>query len=166
MNFDLDFEQPLAELAKEILRLREGDGNPQHQAALQQAMQELQVRTKSIYDHLTAWQTVQVARHKDRPYARDYIQLLFNDFFELHGDHFFGDDHAVIGGPASLDTSTVMLICQQKGRSIQEKQYHNFGMPHPEGYRKAYRLMKQAEKFRFPLICLIDTPGAFPEFRR
>jgi len=111
--------------------------------------------------HLTSWQTLQIARHKDRPYAADYLRLICDDFIELHGDRAFGDDHSILAGLAILGGNTVMFVCQQKGRTAKEKQYHNFGMPHPEGYRKAYRLMSLAEKFNIPLVCLIDTPGAF-----
>lgn len=113
-------------------------------------------------EQLNSWQTTQIARHKDRPYAADYIRLMCDDFFELHGDRSFGDDQAIIAGLALLDNMTVMFICQEKGRDTRAKQRHNYGMPHPEGYRKAYRLMVQAEKFHIPLICLVDTPGAFP----
>jgi len=115
-----------------------------------------------LYSHLTSWQTVQLARHKDRPYAADYISLICSDFMELHGDRAYADDHAILAGLGTLGENTVMFICQQKGRSTKEKQYHNYGMPHPEGYRKAHRLMRMAEKFRVPVVCLIDTPGACP----
>lgn len=161
MNYDLEFEQPLAELAAEIAALQAQDDQTV-QEQVQAMTQDLQQRTKSMYQHLTPWQTVQVARHRDRPYTADYIRLMCDDFFELHGDRAFRDDASILGGLAKLDDLTVMLIGQQKGRTAQEKQLHNFGMPHPEGYRKAYRLMQFAEKLRVPLICLIDTPGAFP----
>ena len=108
------------------------------------------------------WAQVELARHPDRPYALDYIHAIFNDFFELHGDRLFGDDHAIIGGPARLEQRTVMLIAQQKGRNTAERAMRNFGMANPEGYRKALRLLRQAEKFRFPVIALVDTPAAFP----
>ena len=108
------------------------------------------------------WAQVELARHPDRPYALDYIHAVFNDFFELHGDRLFGDDHAIIGGPARLDQRTVMLIAQQKGRNTAERAMRNFGMANPEGYRKALRLLRQAEKFRLPVIALVDTPAAFP----
>src|SRR6266566_8791476 len=122
---------------------------------------ELHRRAEEMYKNLSSWETVQVARHKDRPYAADYIRLMCENFFEMHGDRTFGDDHAIIAGIATLDGSTVMLVCHQKGRDTKEKQFRNLGMPHPEGYRKAGRLMLQAEKFGFSVICLIDTPGAF-----
>jgi len=129
---------------------------------LHDAERELRRRTEEIYSRLSAWQTVLVARHKDRPYSADYIRLICDDFFELHGDRAFGDDHAIITGPAKFDGQTVMLVCHQKGRDTKEKQLRNLGMPNPEGYRKAARTMQQAEKFGYPVICLIDTPAAFP----
>jgi len=164
MAYDLEFEKPLADLEKKIAGLqRKGDRlKPDEHRQLQDAERELRHRTEDIYDNLTSWQTVQVARHKDRPYSLDYIRLICDDFFELHGDRLFSEDHAIIAGPANLDGHTVMLICHQKGRDNKEKQYRNVGMPHPEGYRKAARLMRQAEKFGFPVITLIDTSGAFP----
>lgn len=164
MAYDLEFEKPLAELEKRISSLqRKGDRlKPDEHVQLQEAERELRRRTEEIYKNLTSWQTVQVARHKDRPYSADYLGLIFDDFFELHGDRSFGDDHAIMAGPASLDGKTLMMICHQKGRDTKEKQFRNLGMPHPEGYRKAARLMQQAEKFGFPIICLIDTAGAFP----
>lgn len=163
MAYDLEFEKPLAELEKKIVALqRKGDRlKPEEYRQLQQAERELRHRTEEIYKNLSAWETVQVARHKDRPYSADYIRLMCEDFFELHGDRSFSDDHAIMAGPAKLDGERVMLVCHQKGRDTKEKQFHNFGMPHPEGYRKAGRLMQQAEKFGIPVICLIDTPGAF-----
>src|SRR5713226_5128341 len=164
MVYDLEFEKPLAELEKKIHALqRKGEHlKPDERIQLLRAEQDLQHRTEEIYKTLTAWQTLLVARHKDRPYAADYIRLICNDFFELHGDRAFGDDHAIMAGPAKLDGNTVMLVCHQKGRDTKERQFRNFGMPHPEGYRKAGRLMEQAEKFGFPVISLIDTPAAFP----
>ena len=164
MTYDLEFEKPLAELEKKIIALqRKGDRMKadEHQQ-LQEAEHELRRRTEEIYSKLTAWQTVLVARHKDRPYAADYIRLMCDDFFELHGDRTFGDDHAIMTGPATLNGETVMFVCHQKGRDTKEKQFRNLGMPNPEGYRKAARVMQQAEKFGFPIICLIDTPAAFP----
>ncbi len=162
MAYDLEFEKPLAELEKKINGLqRKGDRlKPDEHRQLQEAEHELRRRTEEIYKNLTAWQTVSVARHKDRPYLADYIQLMCNDFFELHGDRSFSDDHAIIAGLAQLEGDVVMLIGHQKGRDLKEKQFRNLGMPHPEGYRKAHRLMQQAEKFGFPVICLLDTSGA------
>ncbi len=164
MAYDLEFEKPLTELEKKIASLqRKGERlKPDEHRQLLEAERELHHRTEEIYRNLTAWQTVQVARHKDRPYAADYIRLMCENFFEMHGDRTFGDDHAIIAGIATLDGSTVMLVCHQKGRDTKEKQFRNLGMPHPEGYRKAGRVMQQAEKFGFPIVCLIDTPAAFP----
>ena len=164
MPYDLEFEKPLADLEKRITNLQKrGDRiKPDEQIQLQNTERELRQRTEEIYKNLTSWQTIQVARHKDRPYALDYLKLLCDDFFELHGDRAFGDDHAIVGGPAKIDGETVMFICHQKGRDVKEMQYRNLGMPHPEGYRKAHRLMEQAQKFHFPIVSLIDTSGAFP----
>lgn len=164
MAYDLEFEKPLAELEKKIIALqRKGDRlKGEEYKQLQEAERELRRQTEEIYNNLSAWETVQVARHKDRPYSADYINLMCEDFFELHGDRSFSDDHAIMAGPAKLGDEHVMLICHQKGRDMKEKQFRNLGMPHPEGYRKAGRLMQQAEKFGLPVICLIDTPGAFP----
>ena len=164
MAYDLEFEKPLAELEKKIHALqRKGEHlKPDERVQLLRAEQELQHRTEEIYQTLTAWQTLLVARHKDRPYAADYIRLMCDDFFELHGDRSFGDDHAIMAGPAKLDGTTVFMVCQQKGRDMKEKQYHNYGLAHPEGYRKSARVMQQAEKLGFPVICLIDTSGASP----
>ncbi len=164
MAYDLEFEKPLAELERKIAGLqRKGERmKPDEHRQLQDAERELYHRTEEIYRNLTAWQTVQVARHKDRPYAADYIRLMCDNFFELHGDRTFGDDHAIIAGISTLNGNTVMLVCHEKGRDTKEKQFRNLGMPHPEGYRKAGRVMQQAEKFGFPVVCLIDTPAAFP----
>jgi acetyl-CoA carboxylase carboxyl transferase subunit alpha len=163
MAYDLEFEKPLAELEKRIVSLqRRGDRlKPDEARQLHDAERELRQRTEDIYHNLTSWETVQVARHKDRPYSSDYLHLMCDDFFELHGDRSFGDDHAIMAGTAKLDGQTIMFVCHQKGRDMKEKQFRNLGMPHPEGYRKASRLMLQAEKFGFPIITLIDTPGAF-----
>lgn len=164
MAYDLEFEKPLAELDKKITAMQRKGDRLKHEEhlQLQEAERELRYRTEEIYKNLTSWQTVLVARHKDRPYAADYLRLMCDDFFELHGDRSFGDDHAIMAGPATLGGQTVMFICHQKGRDIKEKQFRNLGMPHPEGYRKTYRLMQQAEKFGFPIISLIDASGASP----
>src|SRR5436309_6353639 len=164
MAYDLEFEKPLAELEKKITALqRKGDRlKPDESKQLLEAERELRRRSEEIYKNLSSWETVQVARHKDRPYSLDYIHLMCEDFFELHGDRSFSDDHAIVAGPAKLGDEHVMLICHQKGRDTKEKQFRNLGMPHPEGYRKAGRVMQQAEKFGFPIVCLIDTPAAFP----
>src|SRR5882724_3839102 len=163
MPYDLEFEKPLVELEKKIHALqRKGDRlKADDQSQLQALESELQTRTKELYKGLNAWQTVQVARHKNRPYTLDYLKFMCDDFFELHGDRIYGDDHAIVAGPATLDDQTIMFVCHQKGRGdMKEIQYRNMGMPHPEGYRKSQRLMRHAEKFGFPIVTLIDSPGA------
>lgn len=165
MNPDyLDFEQPIAELQVKIDELRsvgtENDLNIAEEIGkLEEKSDKL---TDKIYSNLSAWDVVRVARHPLRPYTRDYIDLIFTDFDELHGDRQFADDAAIIGGLAKLDGQPVMVIGQEKGRSVNEKVARNFGMPRPEGYRKALRLMELAERFKLPVITLIDTPGAYP----
>ena len=160
MSYDLDFEKPLAEIEKRLhaLRKRGDKARPDEIAGLER---ELAHTTKELYGHLTPWQRVQVARHKDRPYTADYIRALFPDFFELRGDRRFADDHAILGGLASFHGRTVMIIGHQKGRDTKERLDCNFGMAHPEGYRKAQRLMQHAERFGFPVLCFIDTAGAY-----
>lgn len=161
----LDFEQPIAELEGQIEALQAThDANEaidvsKEVAQLQQKSEKL---TNDIYGKLTAWQISQVARHPQRPYTLDYIQGLFTDFQELHGDRAYADDPAIVGGLARFEGQAVMVIGQQKGRDVRERQYRNFGMPRPEGYRKALRLYRLAEKFNLPIITLIDTPGAYP----
>jgi len=163
MNLDyLDFEQPIAELEDKIEALC----NIKDKADIVQETQALKDKsstlTKKIFSSLTDWQISQLARHPRRLYTLDYIDSVFEEFTELHGDRAYGDDHAIVGGIAKLDAQPVMFIGQQKGRSTQEKLKYNFGMPRPEGYRKALRLMKMAEKFNMPVITFIDTPGAYP----
>ena len=160
----LDFEQPIAELEAKIDELEHvQNGSPldinDEIKRLQKKNTEL---TKDIYGNLNAWQISQVARHPQRPYTLDYIQALFTDFEELHGDRAFADDPAIVGGIARFEGKPVMVIGHQKGRDVKERQYRNFGMPRPEGYRKALRLYRMAEKFDLPIITLIDTPGAYP----
>jgi acetyl-CoA carboxylase carboxyl transferase subunit alpha len=133
---------------------------PKEREQLRQSEQKLKLRTQEIYSKLDAWQTVQVARHRDRPHAVDYLKLICDDFFELHGDRTYGDNPTIVGGPAMFDGMKVVFVCQEKGRDLQDQRRRNAGQPHPEGYRKAHRLMKQAEKFNVPVICLVDTPGA------
>jgi acetyl-CoA carboxylase carboxyl transferase subunit alpha len=165
MNLNyLDFEQPIAELEGKIEELRlVGTDNDLNITEEIERLREKSIRlTESIYSHLTPWQIVQVARHPQRPYTADYIPRLFEDWDELHGDRHFGDDHAIIGGVGRLDGRPVMVIGEEKGRSVKDKVYRNFGMPKPEGYRKALRLMEMAERFKMPILTLIDTPGAYP----
>ena len=160
----MEFEKPIAELEKQIDELKKLAGERQLQVTDEIAPLEkklVQLRDE-IYRNLTPLQRVQVARHKDRPFTLDYLGLAFTDFIELHGDRAFRDDGAIVGGWARLDGETVMVIGQQRGRDTKENLKRNFGMPHPEGYRKALRLMKLAEKFESPVITLIDTPGAWP----
>ena len=161
----LDFEQPIAELESQIEGLQAAhDANDaldisKELTALEKKNKKL---SEDIYGNLNAWQISQLARHSQRPYTLDYIQAIFTDFEELHGDRAFADDPAIVGGIARLDGQPVMVIGHQKGRDVKERQYRNFGMPRPEGYRKALRLFRLAEKFGIPVITLIDTPGAYP----
>ena len=161
----LEFEQPIAELEKRIESLQEAhdehDGLDIAKEVAQLEKKNHQLLTET-YKNLDAWQVSQVARHPQRPYTLDYIRNLFTDFEELHGDRAYADDPAIVGGLARLDDMPVMVIGQQKGRDVKARQYRNFGMPRPEGYRKALRLFRLAEKFKLPIITLIDTPGAYP----
>src|SRR5881296_323700 len=158
----LDFEQPLLDLENRIAALQAEENVSKAReeiAKLEERLARLRQRT---YASLTAWQRTQLARHPKRPHTRDFIKLLFEDFLELHGDRVYGDDAAIVGGLARFEGRSVIVVAHQKGRETREKIARNFGMPHPEGYRKALRLMQMAEKFRKPLITLIDTPGAYP----
>lgn len=160
----LDFEQPIAELEAKIEELRnvEFDNEINISDAVKQLEEKSQTLTESIFSDLSDWQLSQLSRHPGRPYTLDYIEHMFTDFHELHGDRAYGDDPAIVCGMARLDGQPVMVIGHQKGRDTKEKIYRNFGMPRPEGYRKALRVMKMAERFGLPIICLIDTPGAYP----
>jgi len=160
----LDFEQPIAELEAKIEELRnvQFDNNINISDALKQLEERSQALTESIFTNLSDWQISQLSRHPGRPYTLDYVEHIFTDFHELHGDRAYADDPAIICGLARLDGQPVMVIGHQKGRDTKEKIYRNFGMPRPEGYRKALRMMKMAERFKMPVICLIDTPGAYP----
>jgi acetyl-CoA carboxylase carboxyl transferase subunit alpha len=160
----LDFEQPIAELEAKIDELRHLEGNQdfdllQEISALEQKSRAL---TESIFKNLTDWQISQLARHPQRPYMLDYIKSIFTDFTELHGDRALADDAAIVGGLARIEGHAVVVIGQQKGRDTKEKIRRNFGMPRPEGYRKALRLMRMAERFKLPILTFIDTPGAYP----
>ncbi len=160
----LDFEQPISELENKIeqLRLMQGDSALDISEEIGNLQKKSQALTKDIYAKLTPWQISQVSRHPQRPYTLDYIQHLFTDFEELHGDRVYADDAAIVGGLARFNGQSVMVIGHQKGRDTKERQYRNFGMPRPEGYRKAMRLMRLAEKFGIPIMTFIDTPGAYP----
>jgi acetyl-CoA carboxylase carboxyl transferase subunit alpha len=164
MAFDLDFERPLADLERRIQTLQrkgaklKGDDR----VRLNEYQQDLDARMREIYGNLTAWQCVQVARHPRRPYTSDYIDLMCEDFFELRGDRRYGDDRAILGGLASLNGETIMILGNQKGRDTKERMECNFGMSHPEGYRKVLRLLRHAERFHLPVITLVDIPGASP----
>ena len=162
-NF-LDFEQPIAELDAKIQELRRASTGPavNIEAEVEGLQQKLRARTAEIFKALTPWQISQLARHPQRPYTNDYIGLVFDEFHELAGDRAFADDAAIVGWLARLDGRPVVVIGQQKGRDTKAKIRRNFGMPRPEGYRKALRLMKMAERFRLPLFTFIDTPGAYP----
>jgi acetyl-CoA carboxylase carboxyl transferase subunit alpha len=160
----LEFEQPVAELENRIEELRYAQDDPA--AELSEEIQRLSKKsaalTREIYARLTPWQVAQVARHPQRPYTLDYVQMLFGGFEELHGDRSFADDPSIVGGLARFDGEPCMVIGHQKGRDTKEKILRNFGMPRPEGYRKALRLMKLAEKFSLPVFTFVDTPGAYP----
>ena len=160
----LDFEQPIAELEQKIEELRfvQDDSAVDISQEIERLSKKSKALTKEIYGKLTPWQVSKVARHPQRPYTLDYIASLCTDFEELHGDRGFADDHAIVGGLARFNGDPVMVIGHQKGRDTNDKIFRNFGMPRPEGYRKALRLMKLAEKFNIPLLTFIDTPGAYP----
>ena len=164
MNNYLDFEQPIAELEAKLSELRNVGSDNKFDLELE--IQRLEARCReqieTIFSGLSDWQISQLARHPERPHALDFIELVFDYFEELHGDRHFADDHAIVGGLAALDGRAVMVIGHQKGRDTRQKIHRNFGMPRPEGYRKALRLMQMAERFGLPIITLIDTPGAYP----
>ena len=158
----LEFEKPIAELEKKIEEMRRLEDNLDISAEITHLEDKVTQLKENIYDNLTRWQRVQLARHPERPYTLDYIYMMTEDFIELHGDRHYKDDKAVVGGFAKLGDQKVMIIGHQKGRDTKSNLYRNFGMPNPEGYRKALRLMKLAEKFNKPVITLLDTPGAYP----
>ncbi|MES2616443.1 MAG: acetyl-CoA carboxylase carboxyltransferase subunit alpha [Bacteroidota bacterium] len=159
-----DFEKPIQELTEQLDKANEthAKGKVDMSDTIASLTEKIEETKKGIYSSLTGWQKVQISRHPDRPYALDYINGLAPDFIEIHGDRNVKDDKAMIGGFGSIDGQSYLFIGQQKGRNTKERQYRNFGMPNPEGYRKALRLMKLAEKFNRPIITLIDTPGASP----
>ncbi|MFO1093066.1 MAG: acetyl-CoA carboxylase carboxyltransferase subunit alpha [Planctomycetaceae bacterium] len=159
----LPFERKISELESHLEALEaERDPQPGAQDAIRNVRIELQRMKREIYEHLTPWEIVQVARHEARPQTLDYIELLFDEFVELHGDKAFRDDRAILTGLAKLEDIKVMFVGQQKGRNLEERQLHNFGMAHPEGYRKALAKIEMAAKFGLPVVCLIDTAGAYP----
>ena len=160
----LEFEQPIADLEKKIQELEQLSSSSE--GVLSKEVESLKIKVeslqKNIFENLTRWQRVQLARHPERPYTLDYIDRICDRFIELHGDRFHADDKAIVGGLGEVDGQTVCIIGHQKGRDTASRTYRNFGMANPEGYRKAYRLMEMAEKFGIPVVTLVDTPGAFP----
>lgn len=165
MNLNyLDFEQPIADLETKIeeLRLVGNDSDLNLSDEITRLQEKSYKLTEQVFSNLTAWQVSQLSRHPMRPYTLDYLELMFDDFDELHGDRHFADDAAIVGGMARLDGRPVMVIGHQKGRDVKQKVRRNFGMPRPEGYRKALRLMEMAERFKMPILTFIDTPGAYP----
>jgi len=163
-GFILEFERPIVELEKKIAEMKTyaADENVELSDEIKRLESRLKKLMEETYSKLTRWQRVQLARHPDRPYTLDYVERIFTDFVELHGDRAFADDPALVGGLAKLDGRPVMVLGQQKGKTTKEKLYRNFGMMNPEGYRKALRLMKMAVKFNRPVVVFIDTPGAYP----
>jgi len=160
----LEFEKPLENLYGQLEKIKEvaAHGDFDVSNMITELEERIDEKRKEIYDNLTGWQKVQLSRHPERPYTLYYIKHMCDNFVELHGDRYFKDDKAIVGGVGSIDGQTVVIIGQQKGVNTKMRQYRNFGMANPEGYRKALRLMKMAERFGFPVICLIDTPGAYP----
>lgn len=163
-EFVLDFERPIVELEKKIAEMRAYavEENVELADEIKRLESRLQKLMQETYSKLSRWQRVQLARHPDRPYTLDYVERIFTDFVELHGDRLFSDDPALVGGLGKLDGRPVMVLGQQKGRTTKQKLYRNFGMMNPEGYRKAIRLMNLAAKFRRPVVVFVDTPGAYP----
>ncbi|MGH7198822.1 MAG: acetyl-CoA carboxylase carboxyltransferase subunit alpha [Candidatus Omnitrophota bacterium] len=160
----LDFEKPIFELEKKITELKHlsTDGNLNLQSEVKKLEARLEHVKRETYSHLTPWQRVQIARHPKRPYTLDYVQMIFTDFIEFHGDRTFADDKALVGGFAKLEGKPFLVMGHQKGRDAKENIMRNFGSAHPEGYRKALRLMRMAEKFDIPIVVFVDTPGAYP----
>jgi acetyl-CoA carboxylase carboxyl transferase subunit alpha len=164
VTFTLEFEKPLRELEKQLITLNQvsKESKVDVSSEISTIEEKIEKMKSEIYSDLTPWQRVQLSRHPKRPYSLDYIAEIFTDFEELHGDRRFREDAAIIGGPAFLDGEPIMVIGQQKGRNTKDNLMRNFGCPHPEGYRKAMRLMEMAEKFNMPVVTLVDTPGAYP----
>ena len=163
MSF-LEFEQPIAELEAKIeeLKFLSGDASVNITEEIKRLQTKSRALTTTIFANLSPWQITQLARHPQRPYTLDYVSMICTDWQELHGDRMYSDDLAIVGGLARIENIPIMLIGQQKGRDTKERVRRNYGMPKPEGYRKALRLMKMAERFRVPIVTLIDTPGAYP----
>lgn len=161
-NSTLDFEKPIVELEKKIAEMRSLADTLDIQPQIEELEQQVERLRSEIYRNLTRWQRVQIARHPDRPYTLDYITHCLSDFVELHGDRNFRDDPAIVGGLASIGDLRVVVVGHQKGRDTKSNLYRNFGMPNPEGYRKAHRLFSLAERFGLPVVCFLDTPGAYP----
>ncbi|HUY87192.1 MAG TPA: acetyl-CoA carboxylase carboxyltransferase subunit alpha [Pirellulales bacterium] len=163
MNHRLTFERPIYELEARLVKLEgQGDASPEAVEELRRLRRELADTKKKVYSQLQPWETVQVARHDERPRTTDYLNLVFDEFIELHGDKSFGDDRALLTGFAKLDQYKVLMVGHQKGKTLKERQECNYGCAHPEGYRKALGKMRLAAKYRLPVICFIDTPGAYP----
>ena len=160
----LPFEQPIVELYQQLAELESGDESSSKdvRSEIKELKKQIADTTQEVFSNLSPWQVVQVARHQNRPYTRDYLQLVFDEFVELHGDRHFGDDRAILTGFAKLDSQRVMVVGHQKGRTVKERTECYFGCAHPEGYRKAMAKMRMAEKYGLPIICFIDTPGAYP----
>ncbi len=160
----LEFERPLEKLHEQLQKIQqvESEGDIDVSDKIKELENKIKSTQKEIYSNLSGWQKVQLSRHPERPYTLFYIQNMFKKFIELHGDRTFGDDRAIVGGIAKMNGQSMVVIGHQKGVNTKMRQYRNFGMANPEGYRKALRLMKMAERFNYPVLCLIDTPGAFP----
>src|SRR5476651_572192 len=164
MKITFDFEKPLADLQTQIEKVKqvEDKNKLDMSATIAELENKLETTRHEIYANLSGWQKVQISRHPERPYTLQYLELMCDDFIELHGDRTVGDDKAIVGGFGTINGQTAMFIGHQKGKNTKDRQYRNFGMPNPEGYRKALRLMKMAEKFNKPVVTFIDTPGAYP----
>ncbi len=162
--YALEFEKPLRDLDRQLEQLHQLsiENNVDVSSEIAAIERKIEATKRAIYNNLTPWQRVQIARHPKRPFTLDFVEKLFTDFQEFHGDRLYKDDRSIIGGPARFEGQPVMLIGQQKGRDTKENLNRNFGMPHPEGYRKAMRLMRMGEKFKLPIISFVDTPGAYP----
>lgn len=164
MTTFLDFERPIAELTEQLDKMKQtaSTGEVDMKKSIAQLEKQIESNKKKLYKNLTGWQRVQISRHPERPYTLDYIDMIFEDFVELHGDRNVKDDKAIVGGLGKIGDQSFMVIGHQKGRNTKQRQFRNFGMANPEGYKKALRLMQTAERFNLPVICFIDTPGAYP----